>query len=250
MFLLDWRLARRRARPAALLRLADAAGRRGAAPDHRRCARDQLADISALVEESLSVSGILLGKTMGRSGELAERFERESAELADLEVRSRMAGRWRMASVQITFAAMPALIYLFAGLSIAERRAGDHDRDPGRLHDAPDADVLPDPVAALGRRRRAELAGAVRAGLRLPRRAGRDPRSAPARRDSAERGAGRGDVRRRRLPLRGRRPTGRCATSTSRCPPGPRSRSSARRARARRPSRTCSPGSMTRRRAR
>jgi ATP-binding cassette subfamily B protein len=56
---------------------------------------------------------------MGRSGELAERFEHESAELAELEVRSRMAGRWRMASVQIAFAAMPALVYLFAGLSIA-----------------------------------------------------------------------------------------------------------------------------------
>ena len=56
---------------------------------------------------------------MGRSSELAERFERESAELAELEVRSRMAGRWRMASVQISFAAMPALIYLFAGLAIA-----------------------------------------------------------------------------------------------------------------------------------
>src|SRR4029078_5156959 len=48
-----------------------------------------------------------------------ERFERESAELADLEVRSRMAGRWRMASVQIAFAAMPALVHLVSGLSIA-----------------------------------------------------------------------------------------------------------------------------------
>ena len=56
---------------------------------------------------------------MGRAGELAQRFETESEELADLEVRSRMAGRWRMASVQIAFAVMPALVYLFAGLSIA-----------------------------------------------------------------------------------------------------------------------------------
>jgi ATP-binding cassette subfamily B protein len=40
----------------------------------------------SLVEESLSVSGILLGKTMGRSDELAARFEAESAQLADLEV--------------------------------------------------------------------------------------------------------------------------------------------------------------------
>jgi ATP-binding cassette, subfamily B, bacterial len=75
-----------------------------------------MADMSSLVQESLSVSGILLGKSMGRGAELADRFERESAGLADLEVRSRMAGRWMMATVQTTFAVMPALVYLFAGL--------------------------------------------------------------------------------------------------------------------------------------
>jgi ATP-binding cassette subfamily B protein len=83
----------------------------------------RLADISTLVEESLSVSGILLGKTMGRSEELVRRFGGESGELADLEVRSRMAGRWRMASVQMSFAIMPAAVYWFAGENIA---AGGH----------------------------------------------------------------------------------------------------------------------------
>jgi ATP-binding cassette subfamily B protein len=68
------------------------------------------------VQESLSVSGILLGKSMGRSAELADGFERESERLAELEVRSRMAGRWMMATVQTSFAVMPALVYLFAGL--------------------------------------------------------------------------------------------------------------------------------------
>lgn len=77
----------------------------------------RLADMSTLVEESLSVSGILLGKTMGRSGELTGRFTNESSELADLEVRARMAGRWRMASVQMSFAIMPAAVYWFAGYS-------------------------------------------------------------------------------------------------------------------------------------
>ncbi len=77
--------------------------------------QESMADISSLVQESLSVSGILLGKTMGRSGALAERFEGESARLADLEVRSRMTGRWMMSSIQMTFAIMPALVYLFAG---------------------------------------------------------------------------------------------------------------------------------------
>ncbi|MDX6680533.1 MAG: ATP-binding cassette, subfamily bacterial [Solirubrobacteraceae bacterium] len=79
----------------------------------------RMADMSALVAESLSVSGILLGKTMGRSGELAQRFEAESAELAELEVQSRMAGRWRMSTVQMSFSIMPALVYLFGGLTIA-----------------------------------------------------------------------------------------------------------------------------------
>src|SRR5919201_1714112 len=58
--------------------------------------QSRLADMSTLVEEALSVSGILLGKTMGRGPELARRFSSESAELAEIEVRSRMAGRWRM----------------------------------------------------------------------------------------------------------------------------------------------------------
>jgi ATP-binding cassette subfamily B protein len=79
--------------------------------------QSRLADMSTLVEESLSVSGILLGKTMGRSP--VRRFSGESGELADLEVRARMAGRWRMASVQMSFAIMPALVYWFAGESIA-----------------------------------------------------------------------------------------------------------------------------------
>jgi ATP-binding cassette subfamily B protein len=77
----------------------------------------QLADMSALVAESLSVSGIMLGKTMGRGGDLADRFTRESKDIADLEVRSRMAGRWMMATIQFAFAAQPAVIYWLAGQS-------------------------------------------------------------------------------------------------------------------------------------
>jgi ATP-binding cassette, subfamily B, bacterial len=52
---------------------------------------------------------------MGRGPELAQRFERESAQLAELEVQQRMAGRWVMASIQMTFSIMPAAIYWFAG---------------------------------------------------------------------------------------------------------------------------------------
>ena len=119
MFALDWRLA---AFSLALLPFFVWLTRRVGRERKRITAERQgrLADMSSLVEESLSVSGILLGKTMGRAPELAERFTRESADLADLEVRSRMAGRWRMASVQMAFAIMPALVYWFAGWSIAQ----------------------------------------------------------------------------------------------------------------------------------
>jgi ATP-binding cassette subfamily B protein len=82
--------------------------------------QESMADISSLVQESLSVSGILLGKTMGRSPELARRFEDESSRLAALEVKSRMTGRWMMASIQTTFAVMPALVYWAAGLLAAQ----------------------------------------------------------------------------------------------------------------------------------
>jgi ATP-binding cassette subfamily B protein len=90
--------------------------------ERRRIAKttqETLADISSLVQESLSVSGILLGKTMGRGDELADRFEADSRRLADLEVRQRMAGRWVMASIQTSFAVMPAAVYWFGGLALA-----------------------------------------------------------------------------------------------------------------------------------
>ena len=116
MVLLDWRLALFSLGLTPLFVLLA----RRVGDQRRRIATTRqgaMADISSLVQESLSVSGILLGKTMGRGDELADRFERESARLADLEVRSRMAGRWVMASIQTSFAVMPALVYLFAGLA-------------------------------------------------------------------------------------------------------------------------------------
>jgi ATP-binding cassette, subfamily B, bacterial len=118
MFLLDWRLA---AFALALLPLFVWLTKRVGEQRKKVVAERQvsLADVSSIVQESLSVSGILLGKTMGRTGDLAERFEAESARLAALEVRSRMTGRWMMAAIQTTFAVMPALVYWFAGWSNA-----------------------------------------------------------------------------------------------------------------------------------
>src|SRR5262249_47122539 len=118
MFALDWRLA---VFALALLPLFVFLTKRVGDQRKKVTAERQvsLADVSSIVQESLSVSGILLGKTMGRSDDLAERFSDESARLAELEVRSRMTGRWMMAAIQTTFAVMPALVYWFAGWTIA-----------------------------------------------------------------------------------------------------------------------------------
>lgn len=73
------------------------------------------ADLAAGIQESLSVSGILLSTTMGRTDALTERFARDSRALADLEVSSEMAGRWQMALFTALMAVIPALTYLLGG---------------------------------------------------------------------------------------------------------------------------------------
>ncbi|MFD7625969.1 ABC transporter ATP-binding protein [Streptomyces sp. NPDC059851] len=78
----------------------------------------QMAAMAATVTESLSVSGILLGRTMGRADSLTRSFSAESEKLVALEVRSSMAGRWRMSTIGIVMAAMPALIYWAAGMAL------------------------------------------------------------------------------------------------------------------------------------
>ena len=118
MLLLDWRLA---ILSLVLVPFFVLLTRR-VGQERRRLAKQRqetLADISSLVQESLSVSGVLLGKTMGRGPELAERFRTESRELAELEVRQRMAGRWVMATISASFAILPALVYWAGGWSIA-----------------------------------------------------------------------------------------------------------------------------------
>ena len=89
---------------------------RRAVTDERQQA---LAELHTQVEEGLSVSGARLSKTLGTLGRDAQRFEDRSEALIDLEMRSQLAGRWRMATMQIVFAAIPAIIYFTAGLPVA-----------------------------------------------------------------------------------------------------------------------------------
>ena len=116
MVLLDWRLAAFSlvfVPPFAWLSRRVGQTRRRITTERQR----RLADLSALVSESRSVSGIMLGKTMGRGRDLAVRFTDDSSEIAEVEVRSRMAGRWVISTIQMVFAIQPALVYWIAGQS-------------------------------------------------------------------------------------------------------------------------------------
>lgn len=75
----------------------------------------ELALLHTQVEEGLSVSGVRLAKTLGTTARDAARFTARSDRLLHLELRSQLAGRWRMATMQIVFAAIPAVVYLAAG---------------------------------------------------------------------------------------------------------------------------------------
>lgn len=75
-----------------------------------------LADLQTQIEESLSVSGVHLSKTLAANQRLSDRFAGTSARLRELEVQSQVAGRWSMATLAVIFSVIPALIYLVAGL--------------------------------------------------------------------------------------------------------------------------------------
>ncbi len=80
--------------------------------------QQSLAEVSAITEESLSVSGILLSKTFGQQQASIERFSSESQRLGDLQIRQQMIGRWFFALIGTFFSILPAFVYLLAGALI------------------------------------------------------------------------------------------------------------------------------------
>jgi ATP-binding cassette subfamily B protein len=83
-----------------------------------------LADLTSIAEEHLSVGGALLAKSFGRSEAGAERFTKRSGELATLQLRQALTGRWVGVVVQVVFSGIPALVYFAAG-SLAAAGASD-----------------------------------------------------------------------------------------------------------------------------
>ena len=77
-----------------------------------------VADLSALVEETLSVSGVLLTKSFGRQARETERFRDENARLSAFQARQQMVGRWFFMIISTFFSITPAVVYWFAGRQI------------------------------------------------------------------------------------------------------------------------------------
>lgn len=90
--------------------------------DLTRARQQAMSRLHNEVDESLSVSGALLSKTLGIADRRTESFSAVSATLIDLDMRSQLAGRWRMATMSIIFAALPAIIYLAAGFGPVDGR--------------------------------------------------------------------------------------------------------------------------------
>jgi ATP-binding cassette, subfamily B, bacterial len=84
-----------------------------------------LAEMSAITEETLSVSGVLLAKVFGRQDAETRRYVEQNERLAGLQVRQQMIGRAFFAMVSTFFSIMPALVYLIAGFT--------HGITPGTL---------------------------------------------------------------------------------------------------------------------
>jgi len=86
--------------------------------------QQSMAALTAKMQETLSVSGILLIKTFGRQKYAEDQFREENQKLADLQVRQQMIGRWFFMLIGTFFSIMPAIIYLVAGWQIINNVPG------------------------------------------------------------------------------------------------------------------------------
>ncbi|GAA4755525.1 ABC transporter ATP-binding protein [Amnibacterium soli] len=85
--------------------------------------QESLSELSAITQEALSVSGILLAKSFTRQRQETERYTAESTRQLQLQVRQEMTGQGFFATVQIFLLIVPALVYLASGLLLSNGAA-------------------------------------------------------------------------------------------------------------------------------
>jgi ATP-binding cassette, subfamily B, bacterial len=75
----------------------------------------QLATMNSQMQETLSVSGILLMKTFGRQEDESRRFRNIAAQVRGLNIRRAMVGRWFAMAMGLFGALAPAVVYWYGG---------------------------------------------------------------------------------------------------------------------------------------
>ena len=83
--------------------------------------QESLSDMTAITQETLSVSGILLAKSFNQQPTEIGRYSKENDTQVDLQVQQQMSGQWFFATVQIFLAIIPAIIYLVSAWLITGR---------------------------------------------------------------------------------------------------------------------------------
>ena len=137
--------------------------------------QESLSEMTAITQETLSVSGILLSKSFARQQAETERYTDENRNQISLQVRQSMSGQWFFALVSVFLSSIPAIVYLLAGRARRKRFGHHHGRNHRGLHDSAVAPDVPAHRAHAGRPRPADLRRPVRPHLRVPR--PRSPRS-------------------------------------------------------------------------
>ena len=92
--------------------------------------QESLSDMTAITQESLSVSGILLAKSFTQQPNEIARYEKENGNQIRLQVSQTMSGQWFFVMVSIFLSSIPAIVYLVAGYLMGN---GTADITPGTI---------------------------------------------------------------------------------------------------------------------
>ena len=89
-----------------------------------RLVQESNAEMTAITQETLSVSGIMLTKLFGRQDQEVERFHQENQRLSELEIRRQMTGQTVWSIMQAFFSLSPVMVYVIAGYLLLGLREG------------------------------------------------------------------------------------------------------------------------------
>ncbi len=77
--------------------------------------QETTAEMTAITQETLSVSGVMLTRLFGAQRREVDRFHDQNVRLSDLEIRREMIGQRVWAGMQVFYSLMPVVVYVMAG---------------------------------------------------------------------------------------------------------------------------------------